>query len=90
MAGRQVDTTLRDTATNVVIGSDATSGDRCGAESVGQTSATSADTASGVRTVRICAFIGVAALTALGWTLSYAGLRELAREHGMPEWAATL
>jgi Protein of unknown function (DUF2637) len=80
----------RDRATDVVIGSDATPDVRRGAEGVGRTSATSADTAAGVRTVRVCAFIGVAALTGLGWTLSYAGLRELAHGHGMPEWAATL
>ena len=36
------------------------------------------------------AMSGVASLTAMGWVLSYAALRQLALSAGMAAWAATL
>ena len=42
------------------------------------------------RAITVMAVSGVTALTALGWALSYAALRQLALSAGMPAWAATL
>jgi hypothetical protein len=42
------------------------------------------------RAITAMAVGGVTALTALGWVLSYAPLRQLALSAGMPPWAATL
>src|SRR5436189_940763 len=42
------------------------------------------------RAITVIAVGGVTALTALGWALSYAALRQLALTAGMAPWAATL
>lgn len=42
------------------------------------------------RCITVMAMSGVAALTAMGWVLSYAALRQLALSAGMAAWAATL
>lgn len=48
------------------------------------------DTARTDRAITVMAVGGVTALTALGWVLSYAALRQLALSAGMLAWAATL
>ncbi len=51
---------------------------------------TDGDTARTDRAITAMAVGGVTALTALGWALSYAALRQLALTAGMAPWAATL